>query len=194
MFGYEFTKREKILMLCLALLVIGLLWYRFIFVATAGQIDRLDSQISIAQTDLDIAKAKVEQMESMRDDVDKFKADGTAKVTLPDFDNTTHLMASLNSVLDKTSNYTLDFDDVDTTPSTVLRGVTISFGCSSMKAARSIMNQLERETYACSIDSVTMLANSTPSSRAASSVPSSATGVSVSLHAVFYETNKDAKD
>ena len=189
MFNYEFSKREKILLLCLALLVIGLLWYQLIFVGTSDQAARLDSELAIAQTDLDVAHSKVEKMKTMKEDVAAYKKEGANKVTMPDYDNTTQLMASLNSVLDDTSNYTLSFDAVDDSTRIVERGVKISFDCGSMKAARSIMKKLERETFACSIDSMSMLSNTAKNTGAASSTAPSDTGVSVSLHVVFYETN-----
>ena len=203
MLQYEFSKREKALIVVFVVILLALLWYRLIYVGTADQIGSLESQIEAVQTETEVSLTRAEQLNNMRATIEQQKAAGVQKAELPQYDNTTQLMQRLNDVLKDTANYTVSFDDVQNNQSIVIRGATINFGCKSMKKARSVIADLEQKTFACTANSVTMSINSSGSAGTQTAGASSGSGssgsqasdearVSVSLHANFYELQPTA--
>ena len=193
--SYTFSRREKILLAVLAVLLVGLLWYVFIYQSTQSQLDSLDSQIQTTELLSDNAAKQLGQMSQMSTAIADHQAAGDRAVTLPEYDNANRLMAQLNTILANTSNYSLSFDDLDfSTAGLVRRGVTISFGCESMADGRAVIAALEDGLYPCSIDAASMVSNADRNARNSLLVGTNSSRTanspySVGLHVVFYETN-----
>ena len=156
MLTYSLSRREKALLLALAIILVGLAWFVFVFQRTTNQITEIESEIAAADTQVTAAETRVTRMHAMQATIDKYKAAGVSPTTVPTFDNMTPLMAELNGIMGMTSTYTLAFDDLDTETSTeyVLRGVTVDFGCDSFVTAENVIRALAKGHYPCSIDSV----------------------------------------
>jgi uncharacterized protein YxeA len=195
MLDYTFSKREKVLLVILALIAIGILYYQVIYRNVQDQLDSLNSQISEAQDETVTATAKLSKMKTMQAAIDSYKAAGLKATEMPSYDNITPLMAELNTTLASSSDYTLSFDDVDTSSTTVERGVDLTFGASSYASARSILDSLLQGSYPCSLDEFTITDNSaeivssTKSSSVVGSGTTSSSNVSVTAHFTFYEQN-----
>ena len=192
--NYSFSKREKVLLLILALIVIGLVWYMFVWQNAENEKIRIDGEIAEAEAQTLVANNKISKQVTMQKAIDEQKAAGAKPANLPEYDNTTALMAQLNTVLASTKDYRLAFDDLDySQEGMVARGVTITFGCSSIDAGRSVMTQLENGPFACTIDSATITSTSSSDNRTSNARIGVNTSrvvdspYAVGLHAVFYE-------
>lgn len=194
MLNYTFSKREKVLLLILAIILLLLLWFVLVWQNVANEKMRYDADIAEAQAQTLVANNKASKLVVMQDAIAAQKAAGVKPANLPDFDNTTALMAQLDSILAKTTDYHLSFDDLDFgDEGVVTRGVTITFGCESIDAGRAVMTALEKGRFACSIDSATI----TSTNRADNRTSNARIGVNTSrsmdapyavgLHVRFYE-------
>ena len=184
MLTYTFSRREKMMILGLVIVLLALAWYMLVFQRTTDEINRIESEISTTQSEITVASTKVTKMNAMQKAIDEYKAAGVDATPMPHFNNLTALMSELNAVLAATDTYTLSFDALDTKTSNeyVLRGVRADFGCGSLADAEAIIGTLANGSYPCSIDSVAITDGTAGASRARRS-----STVSSSVHITYFE-------
>ena len=183
MLTYTFSRREKILIVILSLLLVTLGWYRFVYVETTEEIERMDAEIQQIDANIEIESVKVKQLNRMRDVVELREAQGAKKTPIPAYDNLTALMRFFFNDTATTESYTLSFDELDTESSEyVQRGVGMQFGCSSYEAAEAVVNQIADGTYPCVIDKVAYVDSSSTGT-----VRTSGSNVTVTMHVIFFE-------
>ena len=188
MLTYTFSRREKALILALAIVLLVIVWYTQVFQRTADEMSRIDSEIATVQSEQTMAQAKVAKMRQMEATIKKYEEEGAVATPMPSYDNMTPLMNELNNVMGSALTYSLAFDKLDTEASKdyVLRGVRIDYSCDSVAAAEAIVRSLARGTYPCSVDSVT-IADSTVGKTSRVSGSSGSGPVSASVHVSFFE-------
>ena len=185
MLSYTFSRREKTLILVLALIVIGLVWYVLVYQRTTNEIANIDGEMGMTQTEITQAQTQVTQMNSMKAVIDDYKARGVSPTPVPNYDNSAAVMAELNGVLATTDTYSLAFDAVtsSTTASDyMLRGVRVNFSCASRGAAESIIRSLASGPYPCSIDSISLSDAAVGNARSSAAAP-----VTVTAHITYLE-------
>ncbi len=193
MMGYTFSRREKALLVVLALLAVAGIWYQFVFVGTQDTISRLNAQIADVQDQKATDAARVMQTKRMSEEIERCKAAGIAPAEIPAYDNVQALMARLNGTLAPTTGYNLKFEDVAAgSAGIVTRGVELSYGCGSYQEARVILNSLTRGGFPCSIDDFTLTDNgakvsASTATRNVGSGSANAAPYSASAHLTFYE-------
>ena len=87
MMGYTFSRREKALLVVLALLAVAGIWYQFVFVGTQDTISRLNAQIADVQDQKATDAARVMQTKRMSEEIERCKAAGIAPAEIPAYDN-----------------------------------------------------------------------------------------------------------
>lgn len=194
MLTYTFSKREKVMLVVLACILVIVAWYLLVFQNVNNQISSLNSQIATVQDQTTLDSAKLAQMNTMQKVIDENKAKGVKAVSLPTYDNVQALMAALNTTLSSTNNYSLTFDNLDRSDSKLVkRGVTMTFGCNSYADAKTIIIAIKQGAYPCTIDSVSMTDNTAKTSSFYSNVASgsssaaSTSSCGVSMHVTYYE-------
>lgn len=178
-FKYTFTKREKLLVGILVVIIVFMAWYFFIFQFCNSQVTEYNSKAATAQTQLTTDTAKVTKMNEMQKVIDQNKAAGVTPAIIPKYDNLSNVMAQLDTVLSGT-NYTLTFDAVNTSASPVTRGIKISFGATGYDQAREIVTNLKNGPYSCSVDSFAYTSTGGKTSTAA--------GGTATIHVIYYES------
>ena len=78
MMGYTFSRREKALLVVLALLAVAGIWYQFVFVGTQDTISRLNTQIADVQDQKATDAARVMQTKRMSEEIERCTAAGIA--------------------------------------------------------------------------------------------------------------------
>ena len=155
MLTYTFSRREKALILGLAIVLVVIAWYMLVFKSTTEQIEQIQTEISIVDEESAVASAKVSQMAYMNNIIEKRKAQGVKPTPVPEYDNLQALMTFLDSVMSRTDTYQLSFGALDVQSSKyILRPVSISFTCDSYDTAESVVKALASGPYPCIIDSV----------------------------------------
>lgn len=184
MLTYTFSRREKALMLVLAIVLVGIAWYMLVFQHTNNEIIRLDGEISTAQTEAQLAMTRSQQMQVMQEAIAEYEAAGATVTEVPTYDNMTPLMTELNGIMGATTNYTLSFDDLDreSVNGYVLRGVRADYACGSYAEAEAVVTALANGAFPCRIDTVSIKNGASSSRTSTSGAP-----VSASVHVIFFE-------
>lgn len=188
MLTYSLSRREKALLLVLAIVLLVIVWFVFVFQRTTNEVASLESKIAAVDSEKATLSTQVDRMHAMQATIEKYKAQGVAATPVPTFDNMTALMGELNGIMAQTTSYTLSFDDLDTETSSeyILRGVTANYSCESFSDAEDVVSALAKGTFPCSIDSVSI----TDSSAGQSSRLTGAAGsgvVTAKVHITFFE-------
>ena len=188
MLTYTLSRREKALILGLAVILLVLAWFMLVYQRTTDEMTRLDGQISTVQSEMTLATAKAGRMSAMQKVIDESKQAGISPKPVPDFDNMTPLMTELNAIMGATSNYTLAFDALDreTSAEYVLRGVRADFSCDTVPQAEAVVSALEGGVFPCSIDSVT-IADHTAGGTSRTLGVRGSSAVSATVHVTFFE-------
>ena len=184
MLTYTFSQREKLLLGMLAIVVVAIVWFVFVYQGTTNTIARLDSEIAEVSAQVQADEARVNLLTSMKQTIEQRKAEGAKTTPMPEYDNVRPLMAELNNIMAEASTYTLTFDALDRSDDTyAARGVRIDYTSPSYDDAEKIVRELAGGKYPCRIDSVAI----STSRVAGSSAEAARTTASASVHVTFFE-------
>jgi len=184
MLTYTFSKREKFLVTTLGILLLALMWYKFVYITTTDQTRELETQLERVEANIVTSQTKLAHKRQMERSIEQHKAAGDKQTPIPDYDNIKPLMAELDSIMAKTDSYTLAFDALDRESSEyVLRGVGMQFGCDTYAAAEKVVRSIADGKYPCIIDAVD-ITTTNATVRARTRIDSK---VRASIHVVFYE-------
>lgn len=151
MMSREFTRREKVLLLVLAVLVLGMTYYLLIHQPTTNQMAEITSEQSQADSDLMLAQATHTQLVRMQEELTALAAAGVQETEVPLYDNLQLVMNHLNEILAGTSDYSLSFQPVDLSETFVRRTIQMTFSCPDYNQARQIITVLASGPYRCQI-------------------------------------------
>lgn len=190
MLKYSFSTREKVLIAVLAVIVLALLWYVFIFQNIDSQVKKIDGEIASVQETLTIDNAKLAQQKKMEDAIARYVASGAHVTEVPKYDNIQNVMNQLNEVLAGTVNYSMTFDQIEPGENnTIERGVTLTFGCGSYGEAVDILTSLARGQYPCRINDCSISDNTSSTSRTGN-IGTGNANYSVTAHLIYIESTK----
>ena len=151
----EFTKREKILLLVLAVLVIGLGYYKFVLQPINSKISDYRNMESELQLEYEQNQIKAARINMMEKEIQKAQADGIKRMVAP-YDNSVNLMPELYGIMKSSIDYSLDFGELEFESDFVKRPVEITYDTSTYKQARAIIDKLYSSQYAMQVDDLTI--------------------------------------
>ena len=183
MMSRSFTKREKILLLIMAVLLLGLVYYRFVIVETANAVERYD--VSELESELLVEQMKAESKAKMLAEMENGTIKANGKVA--SYNNIKNEIRELNDILGGTSGYNISFEQAVRSGDSVRRNISITYETSGYKKARAVMKELKNCKYRCMIKDVSF----TSQAQGTSGLKSGGT-VSINLTVTFYETMVDA--
>lgn len=146
----EFTTTEKILLVVLSIVLLGLLYYRFVFLTTEDSMRSMESQIETTQTELDLANArlnklnKIENELAISDDYSRMESYNASK----------RETAFLNQVLAGVKDYAISFSDITRDGDQIRRTFTLQFVSDSYKDAVDVVDDLSHGDYRCLVDDI----------------------------------------
>lgn len=182
MLTYKMSRREKILVLIFAIILVGVAWFVLVFQNSANQLTSIEGELSTVESQISIMQTRAGQIDQMQSVIDQRKAEGAKPVEVPDYDNIQPLMAQLNKIMSAAASYSLSFDDLDTTNAGyVARGVRIDYETGSYADAEAIVYSLASGKYPCRVDSISI------NDKSAKSSSSKGAAVSASVHVTFFE-------
>lgn len=173
----DFTTVEKILLTLLGVILVVLVYYRFVDQPVRTAINTAVSERETLQSELDVVNAQVERLDRMEAELDQIKAEGTASL-MPSYNNSKEELRLLNDVLSVTTQYSISFADVTRDGNQIRRAFTLQFRCPSYATMEQVLSALANSPYRCLIGDINCsIDNKDPQS-----------SVSVSATATFYET------
>lgn len=145
-----FTRREKALLLCLAVLLVAAVYYLFIDQPTRASLADADNRLADAETSLTIEQAKAGELERMRRELEDAAGTAGGAVT-PDYDNARGVVSALNAALSKAQSYQLSFRPVEFGDQLARRDIEMAFVCRDYATAAEIVRTLYAGPYRCEI-------------------------------------------
>ncbi len=140
----SFTTREKILLVVLAFLVIGIGYFKLLLEPINDQITEYQLNMEAEESEIISNTAILNRMQRMQEELQTIYASGDAK-PLPSYDNSDRMLVELNTILSRASDYSLNFG----TPAAladstyiVRRPISLEFTADSYETARGIIDDL----------------------------------------------------
>ena len=164
----HFSRREKILLLILALLVLGSGYYFFVHQPVTDALERCAQQTDTLNTDITILTAKKQKQDEMQKELDEIKAQGNPPI-VPDYDNLDKEIAFLYSVLETTFDYKLSVQSVqkaEDSSNIVRRSMALSFTCPNYSDAKRAIRMLQESPYCCRLGATSITRSTANTSKA----------------------------
>ena len=138
-----FTTREKVLLVILAVLLIGIGYFKLILEPINSSIETYQSNTAAEQDEILLNTVTLTQMKMMQTELDEIHASGDAK-PLPSYDNSDKLLVELNQILDKSDDYSLNFSGTSVLDGgyIVRRPLSLTFTTKTYDEARTILTEL----------------------------------------------------
>ncbi len=174
----DFTKKEKILIVILVIVILALCYYRFIHVPITDQIEAARTESYQLDDEQTIAVAKLAKTKKMQEEVEALKENGELTY-MPSYNASKDEVAFLNKVLANASEFNVTFTDITRSGDQIRRNLSLKFSTADYKGAMNIVKQLYQSENRLVINDMSVnISNSAKSNE----------NVSVSLAATFYET------
>lgn len=147
-----FTKREIVLLLIGAALLIALFYWRVAYTPLQDELasyDTTDVEAQIAQE-----QAKAAQIKKMQDALANNEAVSVGEIAT--YDNLTNEINELNTIVSGTTSFNFDFKDPYMQGTTVRRDIDLTFTAANLSAAESVISQLYGCRYRLLIGNMTL--------------------------------------
>ena len=149
----ELTRREKILLLVLIVVVLVAGYCKLILIPINDQISSYRLNMEAEQTELDANQGKMAQMQKMQKAIEEIKAAGE-KRTIPQYDNSGKLMLELHEIMSDTLDYSLDCSAGTVQQDYImLRPIVMTFRTSTYAQSRQIVDRL------CSSENISQISD-----------------------------------
>lgn len=149
----NFSTKEKILLIVLAVVLVGLVYYRLVYVNINNALTSARTEATSLQSDLDIAQARAARIKKMEKEMDGYKSTGLVS-KMGSYNSSKPETAFLHTVLSDVSDYTISFDEITRTGSQIRRNFSLKYTVPSYAAAEDIMKRLTSGEYRCLIGDV----------------------------------------
>lgn len=175
-----FTKRELVLILILAVLLLVSVYYLLIWQPTVQAMDEAYLRYEAAENQIVNEKVKAAQLDNMRTKLAELNESGERK-EVARYDNVHNVVTLLNEALAPATTFQISFRPVEIEGQIVSRAVDMYYTCDGFRGAQSILETLRNSPYRCELTSVSFHAEEVRSGDIF------ADAVSVRLTVVFFE-------
>lgn len=173
----QFSFREKVLLVILALLMIFCMYYILVDKPVRETLADASMRQSAAESELTVASVRLEQMHQMQAAL--LELSETAEADVPDYDNARSVVELLNAAMAQAQAYTLSFEPVTKQGAIATRPIQMDFRCANYEAGKRILQTILDSPYRCRITSMSMMSVSGQDVLQAE--------VAVKANVVFYE-------
>ena len=146
----EFTKKEKIMIVLLLLILAGLSYYRFFFIPVQNRIATADTRREAARMELSIVEAQIARLQAMQDELDGIES-AEHSTYLASYNNSEAEIRLLNRLLADTLQYSLSFSNVTRDEDLIRRNITMQFKTTDYNAMRELIENLIDGEFRCLI-------------------------------------------
>ncbi len=152
--------RDAVLLILLALVAVGVLYYYLVYRPTEERIAALQTQQVQVQTEIDTLNTKLELLTKMQNELPQLRADN--KPVAP-FDNSKPVMQALNNIMAPSQEFNITFtvEQGEEGEPVVRRLVNIEFLCANYASAKGIIGNLVEVPFRCQIGSTVLMSDGT---------------------------------
>lgn len=149
------SKRDRILLVLLALVVVGVVYYFLVYKPTTERIAALQAQQAQVQTEIDALTTKAALLAKMKNELPGLQESNKAVAA---YDNLKPVMAALNGIMMPSQEFDITFStqSLEEGGDLIRRDVKISFLCENYARAKRIINDLDDIAFRCQISSVSI--------------------------------------
>ena len=176
-------KSEIAIILLLTVLLLGLLYYQFVWKVQKEHELSYDS--TSLQDQMMIQQSIAASITKMEEEIEENKGGTTGMVA--SYNNLSEEIKTLNDIFGETDSFSFSFAQAQTDGTAVRRVINASFVADSYEKAEKMLKQLSENPYRCLIRSLSF----TPTGERESSILN-AGPVAVSFSVTFYETMYNA--
>ena len=180
----SFSRRESILLLILAVVLIVGVYYLVVVKGTSDTIQQNESEYAEVQTEVATGKTLLAQRKAMKAELDSLGSNASLPV-VGTYDNLAAEVDALNGLLGNAEAYNISFDAPKLSGTTVRRDATITFTMSDTAQVTDVIKALDKGSWACDVKDVAV--------SAAFNSDGSMKNVSGSIMLTYYETTTGAK-
>jgi len=156
--SFKLTAKDIALLILLAFIVIGVVYYLAFYTPLQNELMSISNQCSELDSEIMLASQKAQSMNDMEAELEEiFKRPADEITEIAPYDNAKVVMNFLNGILARSDEYNLSFADPDIEETgTVRRNVNLSFSCTDYDTAKSILKDLASWNYRCLLGNVTL--------------------------------------
>lgn len=156
-----FTKREKVMLVILAVLIIGIGYFKFLLEPVNAGIENYRQMEAMEQDQILQNATLVQQKRQMEQELEALFESGDPS-PIPTYDNSANLLVELHKILEGSAEYTLNFTGTNPMDVQYLIGrpVSLTFRTASYSAARRIIDKLHNSSNINSISDLSIQFNS----------------------------------
>ena len=176
----DFTTKEKILLVILAVILVGLTYYQFFDQPVREATDKAIAEKANLETELVTLEARLANLKQMQAELDSMEGMENVRI-MPSYNAIKQIHSLLNDVLGSLG-YSITFNNATRSGDQVRQRITMSFRCPDLDTAVRVLTDLQNGEFRCLIEdlSVSMATNN--------SNTDIDERVSVSTTITFYET------
>ncbi len=149
----DFTLKEKILLLFLCLILVGLAYYQFVDRPCRESLAAAQAEADSLTVELTAVEAKLVKMRNMRDEVEDITAGGTAS-EMGSYNNSKEEIALLNDILQSADQYSISFSEVTRDGDQIRRNFALQVTTNSYEEMETILSRLYASHYRCLIGDI----------------------------------------
>ncbi|WP_408069807.1 hypothetical protein [Butyrivibrio sp. JL13D10] len=180
----ELTGTEKILLAILGIVIIGALYYLFVFTPIEEGIASAKSEQNALEAELAIADARLVQIEKMSNELGE--GDKSALSYMPSYNAGKAEIDFLHELLRKADDYSVNFTGITRENDLIRRDFAMTFTAGSFSKAEEIIKDLENSEIRCLVGDMMI----SPFVRESNLQDGE---VTVNLSGTFYETMQGGK-
>ena len=180
----DFTRKEKLLIALLLLILAALAYYQFLDQPVRQGIASAQAEQESLRVELEAVNAKIKTLEKMRRELEELN--GAEAVSLmPSYNNSKAELALLNDILEgNVIQYSVSFSDVTRKGDQIRQNFSIQFSTRSYSEMQWVLEQLANSPYRCLIGDI----RCTLSTSWNKTLDEELTTINVSATATFFET------
>lgn len=149
----DFTTKEKVLIVILLVILIGLAYYRFVHVTCKEAIQAAHAERDMHETELLAVQMKEKQLRDMKEELDSLgELQSTSR--MESYNNSKAELSLLNSILVAAQDYSITFVNVTRDGDQIRRNFNLSFTTGDYASAKKIISSLADSEYRCLIGDI----------------------------------------
>lgn len=147
---------KKLAIFLFIFLLFGVLYYQFVWKTTRQTLE-IYSEESL-EDEWMLMQAKAKKIKQMKQSMEKQKKENQGIIA--DYNNLQNEMLELNSILNQTTAYQMDFEDPTIDDSIIRRNIHISFQTKTYDTAKEVLQSLQDSTYRCLLKNIMISSDS----------------------------------
>ncbi|MBR2698030.1 MAG: hypothetical protein IKE76_05500 [Clostridia bacterium] len=145
----EFTTGEKVLILMLVLILLGLMYYYFVDMPVRNAIISDQAELDTLQSELDAVQNRLSYLTGIRKNLDELQGDNKNLGWMGSYNNSEAEVRFLNDVLATTMKYNISFANVTRDGNQIRRNFSLRFQTADYLEAQDVITRLLRGENRC---------------------------------------------